>query len=208
MGSAHRVRREIPNVATLHRLADAARNAGEKLPVLFAAVQLSGQPAVVADYLAPIPHTGLQDLGASLRYGSGGVQEVVLRQQRFYDSNLERQVTAFNPLGRFFDFAANLAFQNPRAALMDKWFLYLLSGFFLAAAMHFAVPPLDVRSKCAGFTEDDVLKEPDLLRIAFTDAPAQLGSDVGGNVETAAERAVVPGRAAAFPFPDRRRGPG
>lgn len=142
---------QIPNVATLRRLADAARNAGEKLPVLFAAVQLSGQPAVVADYLTKFPDTGLPDLGASLRYGSGGVQVLVLRQQRFYDSNLERQVTALNPLGRLFDFAANLAFQNPRAALMDKWFLYLLSGFFLAAAMHFAVPPLELPLQVRGF---------------------------------------------------------
>ena len=130
---------------------EAGRNAGEKLPVLFAAVQLSGQPAAVADYLAKFPDTGLPDLGASLRYGAGGVGELALSQQRFYDSNLERQVTAFNPFGRFFDYAAAMSFQNPQAALVAKWGMYLLSGFFLAAAMHFAVPPLERPLQVRGF---------------------------------------------------------
>jgi hypothetical protein len=142
---------QIQNTATLHRLADAARNAGERLPVLFAAVQLSGQPDAVAGYLAKYPDTGLPDLGASLRYGAGGVRELALRQKRFYDSTLERQVTAINPIGRFFDFAAAMSFQNPWPALAAKWFLYLLSGFFLAAAMHFAVPPLERQLQVRGF---------------------------------------------------------
>jgi hypothetical protein len=142
---------QIQNTTSLHRLADAARNAGEKLPVLFAAAQLSGQPDAVAGYLAKFPDTGLPDLGASLRYGAGGVRELALRQQRFYDSTLERQVTAINPIGRFFDFAADLSFQNPWSALAAKWFLYLLSGFFLAAAMHFAAPPLERQLQVRGF---------------------------------------------------------
>jgi hypothetical protein len=142
---------QIQNLDTLRRLADAARNAGEKLPVLFAAVQLSGQPDAVAKYLAKFPDTGMPDLGASLCYGAGGVRELALRQQRFYDSSLERQVTAFYPFGRLFDFAANLSFQNPWSALAAKWFLYLLSGFFLAAAMHFAVPPLERQLQVRGF---------------------------------------------------------
>ena len=140
---------QISNVETLHRLADETRNAGEKLPVLFAAVQLSGKPAAVSDYLAKFPDTGLQDLGASLRYGAGGVGELIQRQQQFYDSNFERRVTAFDPFGVFFDFAAKMSFQSPWPALAAKWFLYLLSGFFLAAALHFAMPtperPLQVR---------------------------------------------------------------
>jgi hypothetical protein len=44
-----------------------------------------------------------------------------------------------------------MSFQNPWSALAAKWFLYLLSGFFLAAAMHFAVPPLERQLQVRGF---------------------------------------------------------
>ena len=124
----------------------------DKLPVLFAAVQLSGKPAAVADYLAKFKETGLSDLGASLRYGAGGVGELAKRQQRFYNPPFERRVAAFNPFGAIYYFAADVGFQKPRLALAAKWLLYLLAGFFLAAALHFARPavsalerPLQVR---------------------------------------------------------------
>ncbi len=142
----------IQDAGTLHQLAGQVRNAGEQLPVLFAAVQLSGNPAGVAKYLARFSQTGLEDLGASLHYGAGGVNELVQRGQRLFSSNLERQVTAFNPFGAFFYFAADYSFHKPGLALTLKWLCYLLGGFFLAEALHFAQPvvssleqPLQVR---------------------------------------------------------------
>ncbi len=131
---------DIPDAGTLHRLADDARAADAKLPVLFAAVQLSGRPADVADYLAKFKDTGLSNLGASLRYGAGGVAELAKRQQQFYDPPVERRVAAFNPFGAFYYYAAGVAVQNPWLALAGKWFLYLLAGFFAAAALHCARP--------------------------------------------------------------------
>ncbi|HXI68733.1 MAG TPA: hypothetical protein VNN22_00070 [Verrucomicrobiae bacterium] len=143
---------QIQTVKTLHQLAEEARGAGEQLPVLFAAVQLSGQPAGVADYLATFKETGWQDLGTSLGYGAGGVRELVQRQQRLYISNWERRVTAFDPFGRFVSSAAKLSVQTPWLALAAKFVSYMLAGFFLAAALHFARPeaptlerPLQVR---------------------------------------------------------------
>jgi hypothetical protein len=142
----------VPDADTLHRLADDARTADEKLPVLFAAVQLSGQPADVADYLAKFKDTGLSDLGASLRYGAGGVGELVKNRRQFYDPPFERRVTAFNPFSAIYYFAAGVALHNPWLALVGKWCLYLLAGFFAAAALHFVRPavsllerPLQVR---------------------------------------------------------------
>ena len=38
----------------------------------------------MAKYLAKFSQTGLEDLGASLRYGAGGVGELAQRGQRFY----------------------------------------------------------------------------------------------------------------------------
>jgi hypothetical protein len=131
---------QIQDAETLHQLADQTRNAGEKLPVLFAAVQLSDKPANVANYLAKFKETGLQDLAAGLHHGAGGVNELAQRQQRFYSSNLERRVTAFDPFGGFFYSAAKFSFQKPILSLAVKWFLYLLAGFFLASALHCARP--------------------------------------------------------------------
>ncbi|MGA9450384.1 MAG: hypothetical protein WBW41_03460 [Verrucomicrobiia bacterium] len=143
---------QIQDTGTLHQLAGQVRNAGEQLPVLFAAVQLSGKPAAVAKYLAKFSQSGLEDLRASLHDGAGGVSELAQRGQRLFNSDLERRVTAFDPFGAFFYFAAGCAFQTPWLALTLKWLCYLLGGFFLAGAFHFARPavsflerPLQVR---------------------------------------------------------------
>ena len=143
---------QIPDPETLHQLAGEARAAGTNLPVLFAAVELSGRPAAVAGYLAKFSQTGLKDLGASLAYGGAGVGELAQRGQRFYRPDWERRVTAFASVANFFSRAADLGLQQPQLALAGKWLAYLLAGFFLAAAMHFARPavstlerPLQVR---------------------------------------------------------------
>jgi hypothetical protein len=145
---------QIPDTGTLHQLAGEARNAGTQLPVLFAAVELSGKPAAVAGYLARFSQTGLKDLGAGLHYGAGGVGELAQREQRFYRPDWERRATAFVSIGGFFDGAADYGFQQPQLALAAKWLAYLLSGFLLAAAMHFARPavsPLERPLQVRGF---------------------------------------------------------
>ena len=144
----------IQDTGTLHQLAGQARNAGDQLPVLFAAVQLSGEPAGVARYVATFNETGLKDLGASLRYGTGGVRELIQRDQRFYSSDLRWRVAVYNPIGAFCYFAADYGFKKPQLALVVKWLSYLLSGFFLAVAMHFARPavsPLERPLQVRGF---------------------------------------------------------
>ncbi|MBW8863707.1 MAG: hypothetical protein JF609_02070 [Verrucomicrobia bacterium] len=143
---------EIPDAAMLHQLADAARNAGDKLPVLFAAVQLSGEPAAVAKYCAKFPKTGLQDIAAGLCYGVNGVKELAQRGQRFYQSEWLKPVVARDPFGGIYYHAAARSLQNPGLVMAVKWFCYLAAGFFLAAALHFLRPrvsrleqPLQVR---------------------------------------------------------------
>jgi hypothetical protein len=135
---------QIPDTGTLHQLAGQARNAGTQLPVLFAAVELSGKPAAVAGYLGKFSQTGLKDLGAGLHYGAGGVGELAQRGQRFYHPDWEQRATAYASVGGFFDRAASYGFQQPQLALAAKWVAYLLSGFLLAAAMHFARPPVSL----------------------------------------------------------------
>ncbi len=130
----------IDDTRTLHLQAGLVRGAGRELPVLFSAVQLSGDPAGVAGYLMNFSRTGWQDLGASLRSGSGGVRELVRRNQRL-DSG-----------GFAWGLLLDSCLRAPLFALMVKWFLYLAGGFLLALALHLGRPaapvlerPLQVR---------------------------------------------------------------
>jgi hypothetical protein len=142
----------IPDAATLHQLTETARRAGDKLPVWFAAVQLSGEPSAVAKYAAKFPATGWQDIAAGLCYGAGGVKELVAGGRRFYDPEWRRQLVARNPFGGFYEWTAGGVWRHPALMLAVKWLFYLGAGFLLAAAFHFARPavsrlerPLQVR---------------------------------------------------------------
>jgi hypothetical protein len=130
----------IEDAGTLHALADQARNAGSQLPVLFSAVVLSGRPAAVARYLKHFDETGMTDLGYSLRFGAGGVNELLARDQLLYRTGYHHLL------------ALGCSLRLPWLAMGLKWLAYLASGFLLAAAMHFARPavssleqPLQVR---------------------------------------------------------------
>jgi hypothetical protein len=142
----------IEDAGTLHQLADAARGTETQMPVLFAAVQLSGQPAMVADYLNSHPPGGLNDLAFVLPYGTGALDQLVHRNLALYSSPYTASLTAIPPFGAIYDFSLYYAWRTPQLALAGKWFLYLLGGFFIAMAMHFARPavpaierPLQVR---------------------------------------------------------------
>ena len=130
----------IEDADTLDRQANFARKSEAQLPVLFSAVELSGKPAAVAAYLMQFSQTGLNDLGASMRFGSGGLNELLQRNQRLH----------FSALGQHL--MVDTSWRSPELALYAKWFLYLTGGFLLAAALHFARPtvsglerPLQVR---------------------------------------------------------------
>lgn len=130
----------IEDAATLHSLADQVRAAGGQLPVLFSAVALSGKPAAVVKYLDGFGQTGFTDLGASLRFGAGGVNELLQRGQLLYRDGYRPTV------------ALDCSLRWPGLALALKWLACLLSGFLFAMALHFARPavsslerPLQVR---------------------------------------------------------------
>src|SRR5262249_43538519 len=79
---------QVQDADTLRWLTHFVRQADGQLPVIFAAVNLSGKPADVAKYLRTFSVTGLKDLGGSLRYGAGGVAELLHRNQRLNSSAL------------------------------------------------------------------------------------------------------------------------
>jgi hypothetical protein len=130
----------IEDIRTLHVLADQVRDAGVQLPVLFSIVALSGRPAAVAKYITHFPQTALIDLGYSLRFGAGAVNELLARDQLLYRAGSRRHL------------GVDCSLRLPWLAFMLKWLGYLSSGFLLAASLHFARPavssleqPLQVR---------------------------------------------------------------
>jgi hypothetical protein len=142
----------VGDTGTLRLLAGEVRNGGGQVPVLFSVVQLSKNPADAAKYLSDFSKTGLTDAGTSLRYGTGGVNELLQRDQRLYNSAFRQTLVAYVPFGAFFRFAADYSWLTPQVAMGMKWFFYLCGGFLIAAAMHFARPavsalerPLQVR---------------------------------------------------------------
>jgi len=113
-----------------------------RLAVIFSAVELSGNPAGVANYLATFGQSGENDLGESLHYGAGAIEELLRRNQR-----LSHARPSPMPLIGVYS-----ALHNPPFALTLKWLSYLAAGFFLAMALHFGRPavsalerPLQVR---------------------------------------------------------------
>lgn len=132
----------IQDPETLRLLLRLLREDESRLPTLFSAVLLSGDPAGVTRYLMDFSQSGWKDLAASLRYGTGGVKELLHRNQRLYHSRWPQAL------------ALNASLHMPWLALTAKWLLYLAGGFSLAAALHYvrpAVPALERPLQVRGF---------------------------------------------------------
>ncbi len=120
----------IPDAQTLRLLSSLIRKDGSSLPVLFSAVVVSERPAAVCHYLTTFSQTGMSDLRDTLRYGTGGLRELLDRNQRLHLSPFR------------YRFAIALAADLPWVALGLKWGLLVVGAFLLAMAVHFARPSL------------------------------------------------------------------
>lgn len=120
----------IEDAETLRLLVRLLRQDESRLPMLFSAVLLSGNPAAVTQYLMNFGETGWKDLCASLRYNAGGVKELLHRNQRLHFSRWLR------------GWAMGISLQRPYLGLTIKWFLYLAGGFCLAASLHYVRRPV------------------------------------------------------------------
>lgn len=133
---------KIDSPETLASLAEQARNAGARWPELFAVVALSERPGEVAGYLREFSQTGLDDLSAGLRYGEGGLDELLRRHERLFNSPRRQRWTASGPMAPFFRAGTDYALRISWFALIVKWFFYISGGFLLAAAGHCVWPAL------------------------------------------------------------------
>ena len=134
--------RDIQDPENLRLQGNLLRRVDGQIPVLFSSVVLSGQPAQVGKYLMTFSQTGITDLGTTLRFGAGGLNELLRRNQRLY--SFDRKLSPYFQFRLLMSGAAALSWQMPWFALTLKWFLYLLAGFLLAFALHFARPVVSV----------------------------------------------------------------
>ena len=139
----------LNNTETLRVLTVLVRR-DESVPVIYAAVCLTGNGGGVAKYLSNFSKTGLNDLRLSLTYGAGGVNQLLQGNRRLCDSPICERMAAVSAR-TLPTFGSTFALRAPGQALAAKWFLYLLGGFFLAVAFHCArrvtvlEKPLEVR---------------------------------------------------------------
>ena len=132
---------KIDDAGTLHDQADLARNSGDQLPVLFSAVELSGDPKAVAQYLKTFHETGYKDLTTSLHYGAGGVRELLRSNRRIYTPEWRQSVARNEPFASLVSLGAVWCWRIPVFALILKWFLYFAGGFLVAMALHVGRAP-------------------------------------------------------------------
>ena len=143
----------VDSPATLRRLTGAVRNAGQHLPVLVAAVKLSGKPEAVCDYLENFGQSGLTDLDAAMPYGAGGVDELLRSNQRLYVSSVRRHLATRQPWAPVLAGFSDFVLRAPRLAFACKCSLYLAGGFLLAMAFHCAmnVPAWETPLRVRGY---------------------------------------------------------
>ncbi len=129
----------VESAETLRLLAHLLRTNEGNEAIVFAGVQVSANAAGVARYLTNFGKTGISDLGASLKFGFGGVNELLQRNQRLHVSRLQPLIP-------------ELALRARGLALTLKWIFYIAGGSLIAVALHFALPrpaamerPLQVR---------------------------------------------------------------
>jgi hypothetical protein len=142
----------IKDPETLRVLSDQVRANEASGPTVFAEMELSGDPSEVAKYLGNFSRTGANDLATSLRYGTGGLADL-MRENKPLNRGPFRENLRENPVfGGLFAPSEKISLRWPWFALTIKWLFYLVGGFLLAASAHFARPaptelqkPLEVR---------------------------------------------------------------
>jgi hypothetical protein len=132
---------KIDDAGTLHAQAELVRNAGDELPNLFAAVELSGDPKSVAQYLKTFPKTGLKDVTAALQYNAGGLRVLLQSDRRIYTSPWRQSASQTEPFASLVAVTADYSWRMPEFALIFKWLLYFAGAFLLAMAAHVGRAP-------------------------------------------------------------------
>ena len=124
----------VPDAATLRQLANEAREGGSQWPGLYSAAVLTGRPGDTVRYCEKLGRTGPADLVASLATGTGGVNELLQRNQPLFRSPWREQAAHSAIFGPFISFAVGYCWLLPRASLWVKWLAFAGAGWLFALA--------------------------------------------------------------------------
>jgi len=132
----------IESPETLRALSDQARQADNQsiLAEIYAAVRLTGRPDAVARYIAAYSQSGLPDLAFCVRFGAGGLNELLNRGQRLHVSGFRMRLASSAPLAACIDALAGWCWRAPRLGMVFKWGAILAAGFLIALAARVARP--------------------------------------------------------------------
>ncbi len=133
----------IDDARTLALLTTQVRNAQTNLPTLFAAVTLSQKPAAVASYMNDFSQTGFADLGASLHFGEGGVDELLQRHERLYTAPERPPWMASGPAAMFFRAASDYALRATVVCVDSKVVLLLVGRISFGGGGPFCLAEAD-----------------------------------------------------------------
>jgi len=124
----------IESIETLRDTANLFRKNEAELPLIYAAVLLSGRPEEAARYVIDFGATGLSDLKSSLRSGQGAVRRLVQDQRRTFDPGWQGELAGRAPFHLLSGPLVELAVKSRWRALCIKYGLFLAGAFCLAWA--------------------------------------------------------------------------
>lgn len=130
----------IQTVATLETLAGAIRRNDPQGVIITAAVELSEDPARVAQYVEAFNQTGVPDLAVALRYGAGGVQALIGARRRLLAPEDRPPLAEPWRSTAPFNLLSSWCGRAPRAALAVKWAFLVAASLLAAAAAPFQRP--------------------------------------------------------------------
>lgn len=133
---------KIEDTDTLHNQAELVRTSGSRLADLFSAVELTGDPKAVAQFLKKFHNSGLDDIASTFKYNAGGVRALVVTDNPIYSTHVRELAWQYEPFSNFISASADFYWRSPEFALIVKWLLYFGAGFLFALAMHLARPPV------------------------------------------------------------------
>lgn len=122
----------IEDPITLRNLTHLVRIHQEDSSVIFAAVHLSQNPRAVTEYLLKYSDTGIRDLGNSLAFRTGGVRELLQRQQRVYYPTMRSRVNEYEPFYSLSRPLVQIASFAPGLGSGLQYIMLLVGGFLLA----------------------------------------------------------------------------
>jgi hypothetical protein len=131
--------REIPDLATLEKLAAATHQPDAHFPTLYSALLLSGDPVEVLSYLEQQPEEGWEVLPQALHLGQGALAELIQFDQPLYQP--PAWLSAL-PLERSQAWFRGFTQDQPRVAFALKLGGLFLAGFLLALTLSRLALPL------------------------------------------------------------------